>query len=61
MKNRYRIVRDAYLGYEAQVSYWWLPFFWFQMGFANTHSSVGEAERYIRRTRREVVKEVRHD
>lgn len=30
-KNRYRVVGDAYLGYEAQVKFWWFPVYWFQL------------------------------
>jgi hypothetical protein len=36
MKN-YRIVTDAFSGYEAQVRYTFLPFVWFQL---NDHSGV---------------------
>lgn len=60
-KNRYRIVRDKYLGYEAQVRLWWWPFTWHQMGRTgnigcNTHFSVEGAEKFIKS--RGVVKEV---
>lgn len=48
MKNKYRVVRDSYLGYEAQVKYWWFPFIWFQMDRVNTHSSFERAADYIR-------------
>lgn len=30
-KNRYRVVEDNYLGYEAQVKFWWFPIWWFQL------------------------------
>jgi len=42
MKNKYRIVKDGYAGYEAQVKRWWFPF-WVQIGFANTNTSVERA------------------
>jgi hypothetical protein len=31
VKNKYRIVRDDYAGYEAQVRFWYFPFWWFQL------------------------------
>lgn len=46
LQPRYRIVRDNYLGFEAQKWVWWWPF-WSQMGFTNTHASVEDARRYI--------------
>jgi hypothetical protein len=27
----YRVIKDNFLGYEAQVRYAWFPFIWFQM------------------------------
>lgn len=45
-KHKYRIVRDDYAGYEAQVKLWYWPF-WMQMGFSNTHRSIKEAEEFI--------------
>lgn len=30
-KNKYRIVTDAYSGYEAQIKYRWFPFVWVEM------------------------------
>ncbi len=51
-KTRYRIVTDAHLGYEAQMRYWWLPF-WFQLsdGYrgCNTHPSIERAEAFIQK------------
>lgn len=47
-KDRYRIVRDGYAGYEVQVRRWWFPI-WFQHGFVNTHDSVDAARAYIAR------------
>ena len=60
MKNRYRIVEDTFLGYEAQVKFWWFPLMWFQMGSpVNTHRTVEAAEAYIRRRAQKPVKDVR--
>ena len=47
MNNKYRIVKDKYLGFEVQVKIWWLPFWWYQCGGINTHHSIENAERYI--------------
>lgn len=66
-KHRYRIVRDKYSGYEAQIKFWWNPLFWWQMsergGYGtNTHPSVELAEDFIRQSAiyyaKRVVKEV---
>jgi hypothetical protein len=40
--RKYRIVRDNFSGYEAQVWELWLPF-WRQINFANTSPSVEKA------------------
>ena len=53
-KNQYRIVRDSYLGYEAQIKYWWWPF-WVVIG-CNTFSSVEVAEEFARKHAKGVVK-----
>lgn len=45
-KTKYRIVKDEYLGYEAQQKVWWFPI-WTQCGLVNTHSSVERARLYI--------------
>lgn len=45
-KNKYRIVRDNYAGYEVQIKRWWFPF-WIQVDF-NTHYSIECAESYAR-------------
>jgi hypothetical protein len=58
MKNKYRIVRDAYLGYEAQVKFWWFPFVWWQMNHTNTHGSVEQAREFIEKRRHHVVEKV---
>lgn len=49
MKN-YRIVRDGFLGYEAQVRYAWFPFVWFQMNdfyWINTWPTAEHARHFI--------------
>lgn len=68
VKNRYRIVTDKYLGYEAQIRRWWFPF-WTQLHdergvCTNTHRSVASAEALIALhkagggSKQQVVKEV---
>ena len=50
MKN-YRIVEDAYAGYEAQVNYSFLPFIWFQMDAersVNTWNTSEQAMEFIK-------------
>ena len=51
--KKYRIVRDNFAGYEAQVWTIWWPF-WCQLGFTNTHRTVEAAKEYIFK-RREIV------
>jgi hypothetical protein len=49
MKN-YRIVKDSFLGFEAQVRYAWFPFLWFQMNdfyWINTWPSEEHARHFI--------------
>jgi hypothetical protein len=43
--RQYRIVRDAYLGYEVQCRQWWWPF-WVQCGFVNTHANIEAARKF---------------
>lgn len=57
MKNRYRIVRDNYAGFECQIRYWWFPVVWCQIGI-NTNSSIEEAERFIWNCKNKLVKYV---
>lgn len=60
MKKKYRIMTDAYAGYEVQVWRWWLPI-WIECRFANTHSSIDEAKKWIEdecRSERDIRKEV---
>ncbi len=52
--SSYRIVTDAYSGYEVQVRRWWWPI-WAQVGFSNTHAAIGKAEKYAE-DRRHAVK-----
>ena len=56
-RTKYRIVRDSFLGFEAQFRPWWSPV-WFQMGFTNTLATVERAEDYIRGYAQRVVKTV---
>lgn len=44
MRNRYRIVRDAYAGYEVQVKYWFFPVIWIQINGTNTSSTLEVAK-----------------
>lgn len=58
-KNRYRIVRDNYAGYEAQVKFWWFPLIWFQINDVNTHSSLERAVQMCEwHSKNNVVKEL---
>ncbi|MES2646094.1 MAG: hypothetical protein V4717_04405 [Bacteroidota bacterium] len=46
----YRIVKDNFLGYEAQVKYAWFPFMWIQMNdfyWINSWSSKEHAKYFI--------------
>lgn len=48
--DRYRIVTDAFSGYEAQYRPWWFPF-WIQMTGSrwgtNTHTTAFNAKKFI--------------
>lgn len=46
-KNKYKIVRDDFCGYEVRIKRWWLPL-WYQAGWTNTHSSVEKAREYAK-------------
>lgn len=50
-KNKYRIVKDTFSGFEVQKKLWWYPF-WFQIGKGpypvNTNSSVERAKELIK-------------
>jgi len=46
----YRVIKDNFLGYEAQVRYAWFPFVWFQMNdfyWINTWPSSEHAIHFI--------------
>lgn len=45
-RTRYRIVTDAYNGYECQYKDWWFPF-WEQI-LVNSNTSVEEAEEWLK-------------
>lgn len=48
--KHYRVVKDNFLGYEAQVRYVWFPFVWFQMNdfyWINTWPSTEHALHFI--------------
>ena len=45
---KFRIVRDNYAGYEAQVKTWYFPF-WRQINFTNTSLTVERAKGVIER------------
>jgi len=52
MKNRYRVVRDNWLGFEAQVKYWWFPLIWFQLSSTsglgcNTRATLADSQELI--------------
>ena len=55
MKLKFRIVRDTYLGFEAQFRPLWFPF-WITCGI-NTFASVEEARKYIDLFSRDTVVE----
>lgn len=44
----YRVVTDAYSGYEVQCWRLWFPF-WVQAGCTNTHRTIEEARAYAKR------------
>ena len=62
-KRQFRIVTDQFLGYEVQVKFWYWPF-WQEVGFANTHTSIKCADKFIKKTKlkwdfkQKVVKEL---
>ena len=45
-KTRYRIVTDAFAGYEVQHKFWW-SLAWVQTGLTNTHRTVEQAEAWL--------------
>ena len=44
MKNKYRVVRDGWNGYEAQFKPWYWPF-WSMVNGCNTYTSKDKAIR----------------
>lgn len=50
MKNKYRIVKDHYLGYECQIKRWWFPV-WYELSdknlWTNTFPTIDEAKQFI--------------
>lgn len=50
LKNKYRVVTDTYLGYEAQVKFWWFPIKWWMISRSgrgvgiNTNRTLEDAE-----------------
>ena len=54
MKTKYRIVTDAYAGYEAQVKHWYFPF-WLQINGVNTNISIEQVKALIANNRNKVV------
>jgi hypothetical protein len=50
---RYRIVTDAYLGYEVQVKHWWWPC-WTIIGY-NTHPTLERAKAFAEGQKHKVV------
>ena len=49
--NKYRIVRDRYLGYEVQVKFWYFPIIYFQCHYGgyiqNTFSTLDTAKDFL--------------
>jgi hypothetical protein len=59
MKNKYRIVKDRFLGYEVQIKNWWFPFFWFEMldqrtlfVGTNTFESLEKAKEFLNKKKK---------
>ena len=47
MRYKYRIVTDAYCGFEVQRAHYLLPFIWIQLNGINTSPSIEEAKKLI--------------
>ncbi len=54
MTKKYRIVRDRYLGYEAQFKTTWWPF-WRQCFGTNTAATIDRSKKIIETHMKEVV------
>lgn len=52
-KTKYRVVRDAYAGYEVQRKFFWLPI-WHQL-YINTYPSLEKALARIEAEKNKVV------
>jgi hypothetical protein len=56
--RQYRVVRDAYLGYEVQCRRWWWPF-WVQCdrgkSGANTNLTLCDANQFIQQLKLDKV------
>ncbi len=52
--NKYRVIRDKYAGYEAQIKRWWFPF-WLQIS-VSTSSTVEGAVKTCKNHHNKVVK-----
>jgi len=44
--KKYRVVKDNYNGFEAQVWRWWFPF-WIECFFSNTSGTLDDAKEVI--------------
>ena len=53
-KTKYRIVTDAYLGYEVQFRVWFFPFY-LQCNGSNTHPSLEAAKAYLGKQKTKIV------
>lgn len=51
---KYRIVKDAYLGYECQIWRFWFPF-WIEIGFTNTFRTLERAINFIEGSNKPVI------
>ena len=52
--NKYRVVRDDFAGYEAQVKRWWWPF-WKECFYTNTSGTLEMALKVVERHRNRIV------
>lgn len=53
-RTRYRVVTDAYLGFQADYRYWWMPFY-MQVKGTNTWYSLEEALVFLSKAQYKVV------
>lgn len=52
--KKYRVIRDNFSGYEAQVRYWFFPF-WLECFGTNTTSSLEGSKKVIENHKSKVV------